>query len=64
MDLSLNLTGPQEAALAEAAARLQVRPDELAAAAIRDLIGLPAPDFDAAATRILTQNAELYRRLS
>jgi hypothetical protein len=30
---------------------------------VRDLIAQPADDFDAAAERVLSKNAELYRRL-
>jgi hypothetical protein len=64
MKLSLDLTAPQEQALSEAAQRLQVRPEELAAAAVRDLIARPGADFEAIAQSVLLKNAELYRRLS
>jgi hypothetical protein len=64
MDLSLDLTPPQAQALAEAASRLHVRPEDLALAAIRDLVSRPAADFEAAAQRVLAKNAELYRRLA
>jgi hypothetical protein len=37
---------------------------ELAAAAVRDLLTQPAADFEDAATRVLTKNRELYRRLA
>ena len=64
MKISLDLTVPQAQALNEAAERLQVRPEELAAAAVRDLIARPAPAFEAIAQSVLSKNAELYRRLS
>jgi len=64
MNISFDLTGPQEQALTAAAARLQVRPDELVAAALRDLVAHPAADFEAAANRVFAKNTELYRRLS
>ena len=64
MTLAIDLSDHQAQALAEAAARLQVSEAELAAAAVRDLIAQPADDFDAAAIRVLSKNAELYRRLA
>ena len=42
---------------------LLVRPEDLAAAAVRDLVAQSA-EFDAAATRVLEKNSELYRRLT
>jgi hypothetical protein len=63
MKLTVDLTQPQEQALSEAARRLQVRPEDLAAAAVRDLVARPAPDFDRAAQAVLAENVELYRRL-
>jgi len=64
MKLSFDLTEAQEHALAEAASRLQVRPEDLAAAVIRDLVALPSAEFDAVARRVLEKNSELYRRLA
>jgi hypothetical protein len=64
MRLSFDLTGPQEQALAEAATRLRVRPEDLAAAAVRDLVAQAGPEFDQVARRVLEKNAELYRRLA
>lgn len=63
MRLSVDLTDPMKRALAETALRLQVSPEELAAAAVRDLI-VQSSDFDAAAKRVLEKNTELYRRLA
>ena len=64
MKLNVDLTGPQEQALSEVAGRLRLRPEDLAAALVRDLVSTPAPEFEDAARRALTKNAELYRRLS
>ena len=64
MPLAIDLSDHQAQALAEAAARLQISETDLAAAAVRDLIAQPADDFNAAAQRVLSKNAELYRRLA
>jgi len=64
MTLSLNLTGDAERRLAEVAKRLNVPLNDLAAAAIRDLVAQPAEDFDRVARRVLEKNRELYRRLA
>jgi hypothetical protein len=64
MALAIDPSVHQAQALAEAAARLQISETDLAAAAVRDLIAQPADDFNAAAQRVLSKNAELYRRLA
>jgi hypothetical protein len=64
MKLTFDLTAAQEQALHEAAGRLNVRPEDLAAAAVRDLVALPSAEFDLVARRVLDKNAELYRRLA
>ena len=64
MRLSVELTGALEAQLAAVAARLNVSAEELAAAALRDLLTAPEPDFQEAAARVLEKNRELYRRLA
>jgi hypothetical protein len=64
MTLSFSLTGDAERRLAEVAKRLNVPLDDLAAAAIRDLLAQPAEDFDRVARRVLEKNRELYRRLA
>lgn len=63
MRISIEVTDIEERLLADTALRLNVPADVLAAAAVRDLVGQPAPDFDAAVTRILEKNRELYERL-
>ena len=64
MRLSVELTGALEAQLAAVAARLNVSPEALAAAALRDLLATPEPDFQEAASRVLEKNRELYRGLA
>lgn len=64
MTISLNLTDDAERRLAEIANRLRVPENELAAAAVRDLLAQPAEDFEAVARRVLAKNRELYRRLA
>lgn len=64
MTISLQLPDDAERRLTEAARRLNVPLQELAAAAVRDLVTQPAQDFETAATRVLEKNHELYRRLA
>ncbi len=64
MTLSFSLTGDAERRLAEVAKRPNVPLNDLAAAAIRDLLAQPAEDFDRVARRVLEKNRELYRRLA
>ncbi len=64
MPISLNLPPEAERRLAEVAKRLNVPLNDLASAAVRDLVAQPAHDFDAVAKRVLEKNRELYRRLA
>ncbi len=64
MTISVQLPDDAERRLAEAAKRLNVPIHDLAAAAVRDLLTQPPPDFEAAAARVLAKNRELYRRLA
>jgi hypothetical protein len=64
MKLAIELTEQQAQRLREGASRLGVEPEQLALAAVADLIASEGPDFDAAAQRILEKNEELYRRLA
>lgn len=54
----------QAAKLRQVADRLGISPEELARAAVTDLLGDGDQEFRAAADRILRKNAELYRRLA
>jgi hypothetical protein len=64
MTVAIELTPHQAEILAAAAARLNIAPAQLAAAAVRDLISTHAGDFEAAASRVMEKNRELYQRLS
>jgi hypothetical protein len=62
--LSLEIPDPQAQQLREAAERLGVAVETLAQAAVADLAGQCASDFEDAAARVLKKNEELYRRLA
>jgi hypothetical protein len=64
MTLSLTLSAEAERRLAEVAKRLNVPLDQLAAAALQELLAQPAEDFERVAKRLLEKNHELYRRLA
>jgi hypothetical protein len=64
MVLPVELTESQIESLRERAKTLGISPEQLAAAAVADLVAQPADDFRAAAARVLAKNAELYRRLA
>jgi hypothetical protein len=64
MKLSVDIPDEQAQRLQEAADRLGVRVEQLARAALADLAGQQAVDFESAAARVLGKNKELYRRLS
>ena len=64
MRLSIDLSPAQADRLRLEAERLGLTPEDLARAAIVDLIATTGEDFKAAADRVLTKNAELYRRLA
>ena len=63
MKLSVEMTDEQQRRLSEEAKRLNVAVEELAGAAVRDLLAEPEGDFQQAAKRVLEKNRELYRRL-
>ncbi|MCI0437692.1 MAG: DNA-binding protein [Chloroflexi bacterium] len=64
MKLSVEMTDEQQRRLSEEAKRLNVAVEELAGAAVRDLLAEPEGAFQQAAKRVLEKNRELYRRLS
>lgn len=64
MALSIPLPDDQQRRLQEVARRLNLSTEDLAAAAVRDLLAQPAPEFEAAARRVLEKNHELYKRLA
>lgn len=64
MTLNLDLGEQQTQRLQDVAHRLNVSVNDLAKAAINDLLARPESDFEQAAVRVLRKNAELYRRLA
>lgn len=64
MMLKIELDAQQAERLQDAARRLNVPVNELAKAAINDLLAKPESDFGRAAARVLEKNAELYKRLA
>lgn len=64
MKLEIELSPAQEEKLREEADRLKITPEELARAALTDLLSERDPDFKIAAERVLQKYTELYRRLA
>jgi predicted transcriptional regulator len=64
MRLSVELSEAQQRHLETIADRLNVSAEALASAALRDLLAQREADFEAAASRVMEKNAELYRRLA
>jgi hypothetical protein len=64
MKLSIDLSPAQADRLRLEAERLGLTPEDLARAAIADLLATTDEDFTAAAERVLKKNVELYRRLA
>lgn len=62
MELKLNETQLEE--LQARAKSLGIAPEELARAAIADLLANPEDEFEAAAHQILRKHQELYERLA
>jgi hypothetical protein len=64
MKLTIDLSPAQAERLRQEAERLGLAPEELARAAISDLLATPDEEFTRAADRVLRKNEELYRRLA
>ena len=64
MRVAIELTDQQAEQLREHARELGLAPEDLARAAVVDLVNGRAEDFRTVAERVLSKNAELYRRLS
>jgi hypothetical protein len=62
--IAIELSEPQESQLRQRAKALGVAPEDLARAAVADLLAQPEEDFNVAADQVLGKNAELYRRLA
>lgn len=64
MRLPIELPEAAAEKLREEADRLGVRPEELATAAVIDLLHREADDFHTAADYVLRKNRDLYQRLA
>ena len=64
MKLSIDLSPAQADRLRFEAERLGLTPEDLARAAITDMLATADEDFRAGADRVLRKNEELYRRLA
>lgn len=64
MKLAFDLSDAQSEALMARAKTLGVAPEDLARAAVADVLASPSDDFRARAEELLLKNAELYRRLA
>ena len=64
MKVAFELTEQQAEKLRREAEKLGISPDQLAQAAVSDLLSTPDGAFAAASERVLEKNDELYRRLS
>ena len=64
MTLAIALNDEQTLHIQNLAAELGVAPDELARAAILDLLTYEQPDFAAVADSVIKKNRALYERLS
>ncbi len=64
MKVTIDLSSAQADRLRQEAERLGLTPEDLARAAVADLLATRDDDFEAAARRILQKNQELYRRLA
>ena len=64
MKMSIDLPESQVEKLRREADRLGIQPEELASAAVVDLLNRETQDFEQAAEYVLRKNQELYRRLA
>jgi hypothetical protein len=62
--LGIELSPAQTERLRHEAERLGVAPEDLARAAVLDLLAMGDAEFRAVAERVVRKNAELYRRLA
>lgn len=64
MRLTIDLSPTQAERLRHQAELLGIAPEDLARAVLSDLLATRDEDFQAAASRVLRKNEELYRRLA
>ncbi len=64
MKLAIELPPTQADKLRAEAKRLGLSPEDLARAALSDLLSAPDAEFQKVARRVLTKNEDLYKRLA
>lgn len=64
MRVAIELPESASSKLRTEASRLGIRPEDLATAAVIDLLQREGNDFDTVADYVLRKNAELYKRLA
>lgn len=64
MKLAIELPPAQAERLRAEATRLGLSPEDLARAALSDLLSTPDAEFEAVAARVIAKNRELYKRLA
>jgi hypothetical protein len=64
MKLAIELPLAQAEKLRAEAERLGLAPEELARAALSDLLSTPDPEFQDVARRVVAKNQDLYKRLA
>ena len=64
MKLAIELPPAQADKLRAEATRLGLSPEDLARAAVSDLLSTPGAEFQDVARRVLAKNQDLYKRLA
>lgn len=64
MKLAIELPPAQADKLRAEAKRLGLSPEDLARAAVSDLLSTPDAEFEVVARRVLSKNQDLYKRLA
>lgn len=64
VSITVQIDDTKAAELRRKALLVGLEPEQLLSASVDDLIGRPDADFDAAVSRVLSKNRELYRRLA
>ena len=64
MKITIDIPDSQAQQLDKAAIRLGVNSEELARAAVTDILSFSENDFLSAAKKVLVKNKELYKRLA
>ena len=64
MKLAIELPPAQADKLRAEAERLGLTPEELARAALNDVLSTPDPEFQDVARRVVTKNKDPYKRLA